>query len=117
MAAGRYNITVEKGATFRLQLAYKDSTGTPFDLTGWIARMQIRAHQRDTTTLVSLTSGGGGITVGTTDGLITVEIAAAVTAAIVPRTGVYDLEVESPTGFVARVLEGSVDFKPEVTRA
>ena len=41
--AGRYNIVIEEGSTFTLDLVYKNSDGVQQDLSGnYTARMQIR---------------------------------------------------------------------------
>ncbi len=56
MAAGKYSFLIEQGATLSFELQYKDSAGTPIDLTGYIARMQIRSSVDSTTTIASLTA-------------------------------------------------------------
>ena len=49
MAAGKYNFTIEQGTTVKLELAYKDSSGSAIDLTGYSGRMQIRPDYADNT--------------------------------------------------------------------
>ena len=49
MAAGKYNFTIEQGTTIRLELQYKDSSGSAIDLTGYSGRMQIRPDYADNT--------------------------------------------------------------------
>ncbi len=116
MAAGRHDFTLEQGATFDELITYKDANGTPVDLTGYVARMQIREKITDATPVVSLDTTSG-ITLGGTAGTIHLTIPATTTATInMPKGGVYDLEIESPTGVVTRLLEGKVKFSPEVTR-
>src|SRR5512136_2402663 len=49
--AGKYDITIDQGATFSLPITIKYSDGTPFDLTDWIIsgvspRGQIRKRHR-----------------------------------------------------------------------
>ena len=44
MAAGLYDITIEQGATFQMNLTWKDSTGSPVNITGYTARMQVREN-------------------------------------------------------------------------
>ena len=56
MAAGRYLLTIEQGATTDLLLEYKDSNGNPVDLSGYTARMQIRPSVDSSTTHLSLTN-------------------------------------------------------------
>ena len=42
MAAGRYNFTIEQGATVDFEVRYTDISGSAIDLEGYQARMQIR---------------------------------------------------------------------------
>ena len=45
MSAGTYDIEIEKGATFNLDIDYKDSADALFDLTSnYTAKMYIRAN-------------------------------------------------------------------------
>ena len=40
--AGKYNIVIEEGSTFGLDLLYKDSSGNRQNLSSYTGRMQIR---------------------------------------------------------------------------
>jgi len=116
MPASNYDLLIEQGATFRLELAWK-LDGTAVDLTNYSARMQVRGAVEAATALLSLTSAaGGGITLGGAAGTITIVASAAQTAALTIRTGVYDLELESAGGEVTRLLQGAVAVSPQVTR-
>ena len=42
----RHNIRIEQGATWRLEVGWEDESGSPIDLTGWSARMQVREEHR-----------------------------------------------------------------------
>lgn len=114
MSAGKYTLKIEQGAYKSLSLTYKDATGTPIDLTGYTARMQIRGYAESTTAWVSLTSASG-ITLGTTDGAIDIELTSTQTSAI-PDSGFYDIELVAPSGEVNRILEGAVKLSKEITR-
>lgn len=115
MSAGQYDITIEQGATWQRNIVWKDSTGTPIDITGYSARMQIRTRKSSTSTLLSIDQDDY-ISVGTTDGLLEISIPASVTAALDFRGAVYDIEIESPSGTVYRLLEGTAELSKEVTR-
>lgn len=116
MSAGIYDIYIEQGATYNQPLVWKDSSGTAVNVTGYTARMQIRKTVDATTIILTLTTENGRITVGGANGLITLLVSAADTAALTSFCGVYDLEVISPTGVVTRLLEGQVEISKEVTR-
>lgn len=116
MAAGLYDFTIEQGATFQIDLTWKDQSLDPVDITGYTARMQIRASVTDPTVLLELTTEDGLIILGTTDGKITLFLDAVTTAAITWDRGVYDLELVSPTGYVTRLLKGNITIDKEVTR-
>lgn len=116
MAAPTYNIMVEQGSTFILSIVWKDPTGVPYDLTGYVARMQLRRSLSDTTVLLEATTTNGYIVLGTTGGTVDVSIPAAVTAALNFVDGVYDIELESGAGIVKRLIQGAVELSKEVTR-
>ncbi len=117
MTAARHDIVVEQGTTFTLEVAYEQPEGSPVDLTGWSARMQVRQGHASTSAVLDLTSLAGSIAVDGTLGTVTVHAIATVTAALpAPFLGVYDLEIASPDGTVIRLLEGSCRITPEVTR-
>ena len=116
MSAATLDFNVEQGATFSHRLEWKDSREQPINLSGYTARMQVRAKKSSDTVLVELTTANGRISLGGAAGSIDLEIEAAVTAGFDWTKGVYDLELESGTGFVTRLVEGSVSVVPEVTR-
>lgn len=116
MAAGYHDILIEQGATFRLSLVWKDSNGVPVNLTGYSARMQVRRTVNNPTKLLDFTTSNGAITLGGATGTVTVVGAATLTDDVPPRSGVYDLELQSADGTVTRLLEGKVTITPEVTR-
>ena len=113
MTAGNYNIVAEQGVTFTFAFSI-DNDGTPWNLTGYKARMQVRPFVQSTTKIFDLTETDG-IALGGVLGTVTVTRSAAqMTAA---RTGrhVYDLELEAPDETVTRILEGRFVIIPEVT--
>lgn len=116
MAAGVYDITVEQGATFRLEATWKDSTGNPVNLTGYSARMQIRETYESEDIILAFTSTGGSIALGGALGTIVVTGAATDTAKIPMTPAVYDLELEASNGVVTRLLQGKATITQEVTR-
>lgn len=117
MGAGRYDLTIEQGATYSKTLTWKDSNKAAINLTSYTARMQIRETKESTTTLATSegTSPSIVITLGGALGTILITMTAAITAAFTFDTAVYDLEMIL-SGAVTRLLEGDVFLSKEVTR-
>lgn len=111
-----FDFTLRQGSTFLQNIVWKDSLGTPVDLTGYVARMQIRPAICSETIIIELSTANGRITLGGATGEIILEIDAADTAAITQGAGFYDLELESSSGFVTAILAGAVTIEREVTR-
>ena len=115
MPAGNYNIVCDQGATFSRVLTWKQSNGTPVNLTGYTARMQVRDHYASSSSVLTLTTENGGITLGGAAGTITLAATATATAALTADTYVYDLElVDGAT--VTRLVQGQFTVNPEVTK-
>lgn len=122
MPAGRHDILIEKGATYRQVFQYLDADENAIDLTGWSARMKVRTPDYEGDVVhgfdLDTNASPGGITISAEDGEITVEVSAEDTAAVAADVcrGVYDIELEDPDGVVVRLVEGRVRFSPESTR-
>lgn len=114
MLSGVYNIRCDQGSTLERVITVTQSDGTPVDLSGYSARMQVRRRLGSEDTLLDLTTEGGEIVLGGEDGTIAISISATQTAEV-PRSGVYDLElVNGPT--VTKILRGQFILQPEVTQ-
>jgi len=125
MAAGRYNIIIEQGATYQIELQYKDSNNTPIDLTGYSGRMQIRPSIGSPTSYLYLSSSlqpdrtglnfsGSNGTTPPSSGSIGIFISATTSSLFTFTNGVYDLEIQSGS-IVTRLLQGNVQVSKEVT--
>ena len=112
----KINLVINKGATFRHNLTWKNSKNQPRDLTGYSARMHIRAEIASTAIISTLTSVNGGIALGGKLGTINLYLSDTDTSALVALKGVYDLELVSPGLDVYRLCAGTVIMSPEVTR-
>ena len=111
MSAGSYNFTLEQGATLDRTVTVQES-GSAMNLTGYTPRMQVRETHDSTSILLAVTcsiSNASG-------GIIRLQASATTTAGIEEGIYVYDLEIESSTGVVTRLLQGNVTVTPEVTR-
>ena len=115
MVAGKYDLTIEQGATLAQVFTWKDSAGVVINLTGYTARCHVRRRLEDTDKIMDLTTENGGITLGGVLGTITLNASATVTAQL-SGNGVYDLEMISSGGQVTRLLQGKVSFNANVTR-
>ena len=114
---GRLNMECYQGASFDYTLTWQTG-GTPVNLSGYSARMQVRDGFDGGSAIVNLTSGTG-ITLGGTAGTIVVALTATQTAAIDATPSgqyVYDLELVSGST-VTRLIEGNFLVSPEVTRS
>ena len=144
MPAGRYDITAEQGATFKLFLEYQDSTGTAESLSGFTSRMDVKRYIGDSEFLLQIngTTGGGGVTGGGSTGFylsgagvavaggmtldatsvgaagftggIYTEISAAGMANVPTGRHFYDIELVNGSE-VTRILEGKFDVRGEVS--
>lgn len=56
------------------------------------------------------------MTVGSTDGKFSLTLSATDTSSISWTQGVYDIELQSPSGVVSRLLKGTITIDQEVTR-
>lgn len=89
---------------------------TPVNLTGYTARMQIRAKLADTTTIDEYTTQNGKISIDTAGFGIILQVDATTTAAYTFSSGVYSLELVSPLGVVTQLCTGNITLIKEVTR-
>lgn len=125
MPAGKYNIIIEQGATYDVEVQYRDSNNEVIDLTGYSGRMQLRPSIGSPTTYLCLSSSlqpdGTGInfsgssgTNSPVSGTIGIYISAATSSLLTFTTAVYDLEIQSGS-VVTRLLQGNVQLSKEVT--
>lgn len=115
MAAGTYHMKIEKGSTLSLVLTYTDSNDAAIDLSGYAARMQVRKRMNDSNAILEATTENGYLALGGNAGTVTVSIPASVTATLDTVEAVYDIELVNGS-IVTRLIEGTVEVSPEVTR-
>ena len=112
--AGIYNITMDQGAQFTLQVVYDNNNGTPFNLTGYTARMQVRPKFGSDNAVLTLSSPSSGIVITPLTGTLALTATTAQTGDIDGGFYVYDLEITSG-GVVTRLMQGSVTVRDQVT--
>jgi hypothetical protein len=101
------DFTAEQGATWRRTVEYRNPDGTPFELVGWTARLEVRPRRGTATALLE-----GSAVVNGPAGTVTVSITADQTSALLPGRYFYDVDLVSPVGEVTRLIDGSI----QVTR-
>jgi hypothetical protein len=115
-----YNVVIDQGADWFLNVNYDNPNGTPVNLTGYSAALQLRSYPDAPTAVLSLTSAvNGGITITGATGLVAMQATATQTRAIDEGTYYYDLEITSPaspTAIVTRLIQGQAVVSAEVTR-
>lgn len=118
MPAAKKNLTIEQRATFTHRLTWKDAKGKPINLTGCLARMQVRPSYDSTEVLVELSTENGRIILTPLAGVIELRIAANDTDSLSFDSAVYDLKVEFPgtPSTEIRLLEGQIKVSPGVTQ-
>ncbi len=126
MAAATINLIIEIGASYSHGFTWlepgpdpnnpADPAGSPIDLTGYTARMEIRSQITSDIVLLDLTTENNLLVITPLEGLTEIELTASDIGDITEFSGVYDLELESDTGYIKRLTEGTVTFSQEVTR-
>jgi hypothetical protein len=121
MVVSKIPLKINQGATFRKRFIWKTgadvASAVPVILTGYTARMEIRAEVDSPTVLATLTTENGRIVLGAVPGAIDLLIDPVITAGFNFDVGVYDVEVVAGIGGdVTRLFGGSVSVSPEVTR-
>lgn len=115
MAAGYQNLYLEQGTTFSISIELDDAYGDMYDLTGATATSQIRKSYYSANATSTFASS-----VNANTGTITLSLTSNQTANIAAGRYLYDTIVSFPgTGganTVVRILEGTVDVVPSITR-
>lgn len=115
--AGQCDLIVDQGADWSaLVKDWKDDAGVAISLSGYTAKMQIRANPNDLTALITLDSTVSGISINTGTNIITLSMTAAQTGALTFSSAWYDLMLTSGAGVVTRLIFGRVILRPRYTR-
>ena len=111
MAAGIYNLSIEQGSSWQLQMDVDATAGTDMDITGHtFASKLAKSHYDDAP--VSMTS----TIINATTGTFKLTLSAAETAALDPGIEyIYDVAMTSPTGLVTRLIQGRATISAGVT--
>jgi|TARA_R110002074_G_scaffold1229_3_gene7367 hypothetical protein len=112
MSAGTYNLVVDQGSSFALDLIIKQS-GAALNLTNYTGRGQLRTSHSAGSTAASFTV----TKTNASGGALKIELSPATTAGLAAGQYVYDLEIYTANNaIVKRILQGDLTLTPEVTR-
>lgn len=115
MTAGIYNTTIDQGSVWNMTIVYQDPNGTPMNLTGFTAAMQLRQNYNSATPDLTLTTSNGGLTITGATGTIQVTATAEQTGLLESGFYVYDLELTSGSN-ISRLIQGQITVAEQVTR-
>ena len=111
------DLNIEQGATYRHVFVYKDAdTDAVIPLVGYSGRFQFRSKHTSADVLYDGDTTGTELTIDGPNGKVTLNIPDEDSEAFEFTKAVYDIEVESASGDVIRLVEGLVHISPEVTR-
>jgi len=105
------DIYIDQGSTYSSTIGVKNVDGTPYILTGYSARGQIRRSYNSTNAIDFATN----INVASS-GNVNISLTASQTRAMKPGRYVYDVEIYNDGGHVLRIAEGQVEISPASTR-
>ena len=112
MAAGTYDIVIDQGADFAIEIAITDDNGV-VQLATHSARAQLRPSPTSSTKTADFTC----TIVNSSQGKLKMALSNSTTASISSGKYYYDLElVNTGNGTVNRLLQGVARVTPEVTR-
>lgn len=110
MAAGIFNITIEKRATFSFETTFTQADSSALDLTDRTLIGEIRRNfdnVLEATFTVTKTNASGGIA--------TISLTKAQTAALTENDCTYDVFADHTDGTTLKLLTGSVTIVKNIT--
>lgn len=114
---------MQQGATFQLQLLIQDANTNPINLSTYSAYMAIKTDYANTTLTEQLSTANSEIQMGSNTGIYNLTLSAARTANVYvdltkgfpPKSNyVYDLQIQSGSGVVTKIMYGNIYFYGEV---
>ena len=112
MAAGKYDIVIDQGADFALEIALAED-GSAINLSNHTASAQLRPTPTSNTLTATFTCQ----VTNASQGKLTMSLGYALTANVSPGKYYYDLELHNTTAnSITRVIEGVARVTPNVTR-
>ena len=113
MTAAVYNLVIDQGSDFAIDLTIKE-LGSAKDLSGYSARAQMRSTR--TASSVAATFDCTVLNPAT-HGVVKMSLSNSVSSALAAGRYFYDLEIHTANNAVVRrLIQGKVTLNPEVTR-
>ena len=112
--AVKYDLVLEQGTDLDMPVNLVDEDGVAISMSGYSAKLQVRAYVESDTVLFEMSTDDSSIDV--TTGTLILKFTEADFADATWRNGVYDLEIEASTGERERIMQGMFTIDPEVTR-
>jgi len=111
MSAGIYNLSIEQGSSWQLQLDVDSTAGNDMNIAGYtFASKLAKSHYDDNPISMSSTI------VNAATGTFKLELSPAQTAALDPSYEyIYDVEMTAPAGTVTRLIQGRATISAGVT--
>ena len=110
MAAGTFNITIEKRATFSFEATFSQANGNALDLTNRTLSGEIRRNFDNvleaTFTIVKTNA---------TSGIATISLSKTDTTALTDNACTYDIFADHTDGTTLKLLTGSVTIVENIT--
>jgi hypothetical protein len=113
--AGQKNFEVDQNATFSFIVEYKDNNGSPIDLTGASAKMQVRDTKGGSKLAFTLTSPAGGITITPLLGKLSIKMTPTQTSKLFYPKSSYDIMITDSNTNKIKLLEGFITLSRSVT--
>lgn len=105
------NLVVDQGSSFNTTITVEEATGADTNLSGYLVRAQIRK------TYTSSVAVDFEAEISDPDnGVVVIRLSPAASGALKAGRYVYDVEIESPSEEVTRIIEGQLEVTPRVTR-
>ena len=115
MSAGQHNFIGEVGATFTQTLAWQDSAGVGYDITGKTIAMEVRTCPGADVVVEASTTDGRIVITDAANGIFVITIPANIMADVDPLAYVYDILLITSAADRIRLVEGAFTVADRVT--
>jgi len=109
------NFKVVQGDTFAIRVIYKNSNGTPINLSGYSARMDIRNEPSGKILCASINEQSG-ITITPSTGVLDIQFNPSQTRKFTLPSAAYQLQIRSSNGTQTTILKGYISTSSAVIR-